>query len=122
MQACAILSRSSALAIPAAPAGDPKPKPPPATHPEHCAALASWYSEHGTGACGVGDVQSGYRFASLFLAAGRRSGSRHGRNTVTATMSVHGPYIGGRTFDLNAALKAALGCSDLCTVRWGYVR
>ena len=49
----------------------PKPKPPPAPN----IALASWYAEHGTGACGVGDVQSGYRFASLFLRCGTPSGS-----------------------------------------------
>ena len=102
-------------------AGDPTPKPPPPP-PTPNIALASWYSEHGTGACGVGDVQSGYRFASLFLACGTRIRFRHGRNTVTATMSDHGPYVSGRTFDLNAALKTALACSDLCTVRWGYAR
>jgi hypothetical protein len=56
------------------------------------------------------------------MGCGTRVRFRHGRNTVTATMSDHGPYVSGRTFDLNAALKAALACSDLCTVRWGYVR
>ena len=100
------------------PAGDPPPAPPPTPN----VALASWYAEHGTGACGVGDVQSGYRFASLFLSCGTRIRFRHGGSTVTATMSDHGPYVSGRAFDLNAALKAALGCSDLCTVRWGYAR
>ena len=102
------------------PAGDPPPKPPAPPTPN--VALASWYAEHGTGACGVGDVQAGYRFASLFLGCGTRIRFRHGASTVTATMSDHGPYVSGRTFDLNAALKAALGCSDLCIVRWGYAR
>ena len=92
-----------------------------ATDPEHRARRPGT-REHGTGACGVGDVQSGYRFASLFLSCGTRILFRHGRNTVTATMSDHGPYVSGRTFDLNGNLKAAIGCSDLCTVRWGYAR
>ena len=81
-------------------------------------ALASWYAEHGTGACGVGDVQSGYRFASLFLRCGARITFRHAGRTVTATMSDHGPYVSGRLFDLNGNLKAALACSDLCYLQW----
>jgi len=80
-------------------------------------ALASYYSDHGTGACGVGDVQSGYRFASLILRCGQRIRICHAR-CVTAVMSDHGPYVGGRTFDLNVALRDATGCSDLCWVRW----
>lgn len=80
-------------------------------------ALASYYTDHGTGACGVGDVQSGYRFASLFLRCGTAVVFCF-RSCVTAIMSDHGPYVAGRTFDLNANLKYATGCSDLCSVRW----
>ena len=80
-------------------------------------ATASWYAEHGGGACGVGDVQAGLRFASLILACGQRVQFCHA-GCATATMSDHGPYVAGRTFDLNANLRAALGCPDLCTVRW----
>jgi rare lipoprotein A (peptidoglycan hydrolase) len=90
----------------------PKPKLPMST------ALASWYGDHGGGACGVGDVQSGYRFASLFLRCGSRVRFCHYGNCVNATMSDHGPYVSGRLFDLNANLKYALRCSDLCNVRW----
>jgi hypothetical protein len=80
-------------------------------------ALASYYTDHGTGACGVGDVQSGYRFASLFLRCG--TVVRFCFNgCVDAIMSDHGPYVAGRTFDLNANLKYGIGCSDLCSVRW----
>lgn len=80
-------------------------------------ALASWYAEHGPGACGVDDVQSGYRFASLILRCGTRIRiCRAG--CVTATMADHGPYIAGRTFDLNVNLRSAIGCGDLCSVRW----
>lgn len=81
-------------------------------------ALASWYAEHGTGACGVGDVQAGYRFASLFLRCGARITFRHAGRTVTGVMSDHGPYVSGRLFDLNGQLKAALACSDLCYLQW----
>lgn len=81
-------------------------------------ALASWYGDHGTGACGVGDVQSGYRFASLFLRCGTAVKFCYRGRCVEGIMSDHGPYVSGRTFDLNANLKAALGCSDLCSLTY----
>jgi hypothetical protein len=80
-------------------------------------ALASYYTLHGGGACGVGDVQNGYRFASLILRCGTRVQFCY-RRCVTAIMSDHGPYVGGRTFDLNVNLKYGLNCPDLCSVRW----
>jgi hypothetical protein len=40
----------------------------------------------------------------------------HGANTVTVPVLDRGPYIAGREFDLSPAVKAALGCTDLCTV------
>jgi hypothetical protein len=90
-----------------------RPRPKPAMR----SALASWYALHGGGACGVDDVQSGYRFASLILACGQRIRICH-RGCVTATMADHGPYVSSRTFDLNVNLRDALACSDLCSVRW----
>jgi len=89
-----------------------KPKPPPMS-----TALASYYTLHGGGACGVGDVQSGYRFASLILPCGARVRFCK-RRCVTATMSDHGPYVNGRTFDLNVNLKYAIGCEPLCYLKW----
>ena len=80
--------------------------------------LASYYSEGGGGACAIGDVQSGYRFASLFLGCGAMVRMCHGASCVDAMMSDHGPYVGGRTFDLNVNLRDALSCSDLCSVTW----
>jgi hypothetical protein len=91
------------------------PKPPPMS-----SALASYYALHGGGACGVGDVQSGYRFASLIYGCGTRVQMCRS-SCVTATMSDRGPYVGGRTFDLNVNLKNALGCPDLCVVRYRVV-
>ncbi len=40
----------------------------------------------------------------------------HGINTVTVPVVDRGPYIAGREFDLSPRVKAALGCTDLCTV------
>lgn len=81
-------------------------------------ALVSYYTDGGGGACQIGDVQSGYRFASLFLPCGAMVRMCHGSSCVNAMMSDHGPYVGGRLFDLNANLRAALGCGGLCYVRW----
>jgi len=81
-------------------------------------ALASYYTTEGVGACGYGSVQGGYRFASLFLPCGAQVRFCYGSSCVDATMSDRGPYVGGRSFDLNLALKDALGCPGLCYVRW----
>lgn len=40
----------------------------------------------------------------------------HGANTVTVPVVDRGPYIAGREFDLSPRVKAALGCTDLCTL------
>jgi hypothetical protein len=90
-------------------------------HDEHKpmrTALASWYDQDGTGACNVGSVQSGLRFASLILPCGARVRFCLRRRCATATMSDHGPYVYGRTFDLNNNLRLALGCAGVCWIRW----
>ena len=79
-------------------------------------ALASWYDQNGPGACGTG-AQTGLKFASLTLPCGARVRFCYA-GCVTATMADHGPYVAGRTFDLNANLRRALSCPDLCRVRW----
>jgi hypothetical protein len=114
-KALAVLATSSWAPVPmpdATPVRDPlprhhrRPKPDP---PPMSTATASYYTEHGTGACGLGpDVQAGYRFASLILAV------RHPH----AEMADRGPFISGRTFDLNVNLRRAISCGDLCLVRW----
>ena len=40
----------------------------------------------------------------------------HGANSVTVPVVDRGPYIAGREFDLSPRVKAALGCTDICTV------
>ena len=89
----------------------PRPDPPPTQ-----TALASWYDQDGPGACGYG-AQTGLRFASRTLACGTRVVMCY-RGCVTAIMSDRGPYAAGRLFDLNANLRVAIGCPDLCYVHW----
>lgn len=40
----------------------------------------------------------------------------HGANTVTVPVVDRGPYVAGRELDLAPAVKAALGCTDLCSL------
>lgn len=40
----------------------------------------------------------------------------HGANTITVPVVDRGPYVAGRELDLSPRVKAALGCTDLCTV------
>jgi hypothetical protein len=76
---------------------------------------ASWYDDAGETACGF---HARYGFASLFLPCGARIRMRGPAGTVIAVNQDRGPYVPGRTFDLNPGLKRALGCSDLCAVTW----
>ena len=92
----------------------PKPRPDP---PPMATALASWYAQSGPGACGTG-AQDGLAFASLILPCGAHVEFCYGATCVTATMKDHGPYVSDRTFDLNANLRSALACPDLCYVHW----
>lgn len=123
VKALAVLASGSWAPVPApdpAPVRDPFPRhhrrhPRPDPAPLRT-ALASWYADAGPGACGYG-AQTGLRFASLILSCGARIHICHA-GCVTATMSDHGPYVAGRTFDLNVNLRDAIGCGDLCSVRW----
>jgi hypothetical protein len=79
-------------------------------------SVASWYADSGPGACGWG-AQVGLRFASLFLTCGTHVEFCYAGCAV-GEMADHGPYVTGRTFDLNENLRAAINCTDLCPVRW----
>lgn len=97
------------LGAPAQPATLPEP--------EGQVALASWYDDGGATASGVHFT---YGFASLMF--GSRWGHRvtfcHAGRCATGRLDDHGPYVGGRAFDLNASLRFALACPDLCWLRW----
>lgn len=86
--------------------------------------IASWYDDSGSTASGE---HFSYGFASLmfgnewgheisFCVAGR-AGHCAGP-VVTGQLDDHGPYVGGRGFDLNPELRDALNCSGLCPVYW----
>lgn len=90
----------------------PKPKPPPLQP-----ALASWYEDAGQTASGRHYT---YGFASLMFGSdwGHPVEFHYRGARVTGYLDDHGPYVSGRSFDLNGSLKAALGCSDLCFLQW----
>ena len=94
---------------------------PPALAPPMQTALASWYGLAGTGACGL-DAQSGLRFASLIVPCGARVLFCYRDRCATGTRADSGPFVSGRSFDLNANLRAAIACPDLCTVRYRVIR
>lgn len=91
-------------------------------HPVPAVALsvgvASWYEDGGATASGF---HATYGVAHLSLPFGTRLLICH-TGCVQAVVDDRGPYVGGRVLDLNAATKAAIGCLDLCVVRWGVLR
>ncbi|MFL5822240.1 MAG: septal ring lytic transglycosylase RlpA family protein [Solirubrobacteraceae bacterium] len=69
-------------------------------------AVASWYEDSGSTACGT---HAHYGVANVSLPCGTKvKFAYHGR-TVTATVDDRGPYVGGRTWDLNQNTAGALG-------------
>lgn len=80
-------------------------------------ATASWYFDAGQTASG-----RHYTYGFAALRYGNRWGLRvrfcYRMQCHIGRLQDHGPYIAGRTFDLNPALKAALGCGDLCAVHF----
>jgi hypothetical protein len=76
-------------------------------------AVASWYQDAGSTACGY---HAYYGVANLSLPCGTKvTFTYHGR-TVTATVDDRGPYIAGRTWDLNQNTAGALGFGGVDTV------
>lgn len=94
----------------------PPPKPAMQT------ALASWYDDSEQTASGT---HASLGFAHLGPGEGAYAGMAMGTEVefcaarcAVGTMDDHGPYVSGREFDLGPALKSAIGCSDLCELRW----
>jgi rare lipoprotein A len=75
--------------------------------------VASWYEDGGTTACGF---HAGYGVANKSLPCGTKVTFRYGGRTVTATVDDRGPYVGGRTWDLNQTTAGALGFGGVGTV------
>lgn len=83
--------------------------------PLHGPALASWYYDGDSTGCGF---HATYGVATFVGPCGARVQICSGSSCVVATRDDSGPYVGGRTFDLDPATRAALGCADLCAVKW----
>jgi rare lipoprotein A (peptidoglycan hydrolase) len=69
-------------------------------------SIASWYNDAGNTACGF---HSFYGVANKSLPCGTKVTFRHGSREVTATVDDRGPFVGGRSWDLNQNTAAALG-------------
>jgi hypothetical protein len=68
--------------------------------------VASWYYDAGSTACGF---HAYYGVANLSLPCGTKVTMSSGGHSVVATVDDRGPYVGGRTYDLNQNVAAALG-------------
>jgi rare lipoprotein A (peptidoglycan hydrolase) len=69
-------------------------------------SIASWYNDAGNTACGF---HAFYGVANTSLPCGTKVTFRHGGREVTATVDDRGPFVGGRTWDLNQNTAGALG-------------
>ena len=75
--------------------------------------MASWYNDGGTTGCGF---HAYYGVANVSLPCGTKVTFMNGGRTVTATVDDRGPYVGGRTWDLNQNTAAALGFGGVGSV------
>jgi len=75
--------------------------------------VASWYEDGGSTACGF---HARYGVANLSLPCGTKVSFLYGGRVVQAVVDDRGPYVGGRTWDLNQNLAAALGVAGVVTV------
>lgn len=75
--------------------------------------VASWYYDAGNTACGF---HATYGVANKTLPCGTRVTLSYGGHTVTATVDDRGPYVYGRSFDLNQNTARYLGMWGVGTV------
>lgn len=81
-------------------------------------ALASWYGYGGQTAC---TFWAKYGVAHKTLPCGTKIRMCHA-GCITAVVQDRGPFVAGREFDLIPATKNAIGCGDLCNVRYRVLR
>jgi rare lipoprotein A (peptidoglycan hydrolase) len=85
-------------------------------HPPMAYAVASWYDDS-NGRCAAGWCAT-YGVANLSLPFGTKvMFAYHGRS-VEATVDDRGPYVGGRTWDLDQRTAGALGFGGVDTVAY----
>jgi hypothetical protein len=75
--------------------------------------VASWYNDAGSTACGFHATMG---VANKTLPCGTKVTFRLGNRSVTAVVDDRGPFVAGRTWDLNQNLAAALGVSGVATL------
>jgi rare lipoprotein A len=80
-----------------------------ALHP----TVASWYDDGGNTACGF---HAYYGVANKTLPCGTKVTFSYGGRSVVATVDDRGPYVAGRSYDLNQNTAAALGMGGVATV------
>jgi rare lipoprotein A (peptidoglycan hydrolase) len=76
-------------------------------------AVASWYYDEGGTACGF---HAEYGVANKTLPCGTKVMLRYGGRSVTATVDDRGPFVYGRSFDLDQRTASALGMWGVATV------
>ena len=74
---------------------------------------ASWYQDGGSTACGF---HAYFGVASLSLPCGARVNFMYGGRTVNAVVDDRGPYVGGRSWDLNQNTAGALAVGGVQTI------
>lgn len=77
------------------------------------AAVASWYYDEGDTACGF---HAEYGVANKTLPCGTRVMLHYGGRSVIATVDDRGPFVYGRSYDLDQRTASALGMWGVATV------
>ena len=83
------------------------------------AVVASWYGPGffgGRTACGQTYTPDLAGVAHPTLPCGTIVTLTHGGRAVTVPVIDRGPFVMGRSLDLSSATRAALACTDLCTL------
>ena len=75
--------------------------------------VASWYYDAGNTACGF---HATYGVANKTLPCGTKVTLSYGGRTVVATVDDRGPYVYGRSFDLNQTTSRYLGMDGVAQV------
>jgi rare lipoprotein A (peptidoglycan hydrolase) len=78
-------------------------------------SVASWYQDAGPTASGF---HAYYGVANRYLRFRTRVRFVYRRRRLTAVVDDRGPFVAGRTWDLNEHFAAALGFSGVATVRY----
>jgi rare lipoprotein A len=75
--------------------------------------VASWYYDEGNTACGF---HAAYGVANKTLPCGTKVKLSYGGRSIMATVDDRGPFVYGRSFDLDQRCASALGMWGVATV------